>query len=327
MLAAVVTAVVVALLARQNSELADLLGAVPAQVRAIPPWTVPLAGALKLGEVALNALAWRTALRAAAPTRPAEYGRVVAALQTGSALTALVPPKFATVGLLAIYRAALPGIAISTLGATRVVQAAAPVVAGFLLFLALLVVDPAPRIAASQAIGALANHAPLAIALLVAVVALATLLARRMGDTLRDDLRIQLLAGGEIFRTPWRYAMLVALPGLLGLACRWGVTATLLLAFAIPVDFRSLALVNFSHGLARGLQLTPGGLGTTQAFDLVALQGIASAEKIVAYSLTQSALLLAFNLLFGAVAALVLLGWTGARRLFHRPEIPSVPAD
>ncbi|MCC6314891.1 MAG: hypothetical protein IT337_12855, partial [Thermomicrobiales bacterium] len=106
-LAAVVTAVVVALLARQNSELADLLGAVPAQVRAIPPWTVPLAGALKLGEVALNALAWRTALRAAAPARPADYGRVVAALQTGSALTALVPPKFATVGLLAIYRAAL----------------------------------------------------------------------------------------------------------------------------------------------------------------------------------------------------------------------------
>ena len=77
------------------------------------------------------------------------------------------------------------------------------------------------------------------------------------------------------------------------------MTGTLLAAFAIPVSLETLLRVNVSHGIARTVQVTPGGFGTTQAFDLVALRGIAPVEVITAYSLSQAAILFVFNIAFG----------------------------
>jgi hypothetical protein len=75
--------------------------------------------------------------------------------------------------------------------------------------------------------------------------------------------------------------------------------------------------VNVSHGLARTVQVTPGGFGTTQAFDLVALRGIAPIEVITAYSLSQAAILLVFNITFGLVALTWAFGWDRTARLIR----------
>jgi hypothetical protein len=96
------------------------------------------------------------------------------------------------------------------------------------------------------------------------------------------------------------------------------MTATLLMAFAIPVHLETLVRVNVAHGLARSVQVTPGGFGTTQVFDLVALRGFATPEVITAYSLAQSALLLFFNVLCGILAVLWVLGWDRTVGLFKR---------
>jgi hypothetical protein len=77
--------------------------------------------------------------------------------------------------------------------------------------------------------------------------------------------------------------------------------------------------VNVSHGLARTVQVTPGGFGTTQAFDLVALREIAPVEVITAYSLSQAAILLLFNVAFGLVALTCALGWDRTARLIRLP--------
>jgi hypothetical protein len=77
--------------------------------------------------------------------------------------------------------------------------------------------------------------------------------------------------------------------------------------------------VNVSHGLARTVQVTPGGFGTTQAFDLVALQGIAPVEVITAYSLSQAAILLLFNIAFGLAALTWAFGWDRTARLVRLP--------
>jgi hypothetical protein len=88
--------------------------------------------------------------------------------------------------------------------------------------------------------------------------------------------------------------------------------------------------VNVSHGLARSVQIVPGGFGTTQAFDLVALQGIAPVEVITAYSLSQAAILLLFNVAFGLVALTWALGWDRTGRLLRlsgrRADPVTIPA-
>ena len=125
--------------------------------------------------------------------------------------------------------------------------------------------------------------------------------------------------GGAILRTPGRYIFQVMVPTLLAFALRWGVTGTLLLAFGVSPSLETLLRVNVSHGLARTVQVTPGGFGTTQAFDLVALRGIAPIEVITAYSLAQAAILLVFNIAFGLVALTWAFGWDRTARLIRLP--------
>jgi hypothetical protein len=107
---------------------------------------------------------------------------------------------------------------------------------------------------------------------------------------------------------------------------RWAVTGTLLAAFVIPVSFETLLRVNVSHGIARTVQVTPGGFGTTQAFDLVALRGVAPAEVITAYSLSQAAILFVFNIAFGLIALTWAFGWERTARLIRLPGRNGNPA-
>jgi hypothetical protein len=143
-------------------------------------------------------------------------------------------------------------------------------------------------------------------------------LLRRGRHWLREFVA-QMAMGGAILHTPGRYILTVMVPTLLAFALRWGVTGTLLLAFGISPSLETLLRVNVSHGLARTVQVTPGGFGTTQAFDLVALRGIAPIEVITAYSLSQAAILLAFNITFGLVALTWAFGWDRTARLIRLP--------
>jgi hypothetical protein len=136
----------------------------------------------------------------------------------------------------------------------------------------------------------------------------------------------EMALGGAILRSPRRYLGLVVTPTLLAFVLRWGVTATLLAAFMIPLSFETLLRVNVSHGIARSVQVTPGGFGTTQAFDLVALHGIASPEVITAYSLSQAAILFVFNIAFGLVALTWAFGWERTTRLIRFPGRDADPA-
>jgi hypothetical protein len=118
----------------------------------------------------------------------------------------------------------------------------------------------------------------------------------------------------------------VVAPTLLAFVLRWGVTGTLLAAFNIPVALETLVRVNVSHGIARSVQVTPGGFGTTQAFDLVALRGVAPVEVITAYSLSQAAILFVFNIAFGLVALVWAFGWERTARLMRPSRRHAEPA-
>jgi hypothetical protein len=158
----------------------------------------------------------------------------------------------------------------------------------------------------------------LAVLMTALIISLLVALLRRSRHWLREFVA-QMAMGGAILRSPGRYILSVVVPTLLAFALRWGVTGTLLLAFGVAPSLETLLRVNVSHGLARTVQVTPGGFGTTQAFDLVALRGIASIEVITAYSLSQAAILLVFNIAFALVALTWAFGWDRTARLIRLP--------
>jgi glycosyltransferase 2 family protein len=294
------------------------LAQVWSRIADVPPAYVTAACFLKAAEVALNTGAWRAVLRAAYPDQHVSYRQALAVVQGGVAIVALIPPKFGGVAVLGLYRAAFPALGIAALLATRTVQGLAASVLGFGLLAAFGVTIVGDPTSAPGRVATWLGERPLTTVPATAIaIGLAVLLVRRGRARLRGFAE-QLARSGAIFRQPRRYALLVAAPTALAFACRWGVTAVLLAAFAIPVNLQTLMRVNIAHGLARSVQIAPGGLGTTQAFDLVALKGVAAADVIVAYSLAQAAILLAFNMAFALAALAWAFGWSRAVRLLLR---------
>jgi len=290
-------------------------------IASIPAQFVIVACLLKACEVSLNAAAWSTVLRAAYPEKVIGFRQVLGVVQGGVGIFAVIPPKFGGFVVLGLYRAAFPSLSITSVLATRVVQGISSTILGTVL----LVIFGVANAGFGEQSGFLDWVASvfvewplLAIPLTVLIVSLLVILLRRSRTWLRGFVA-EMSMGGAILRTPGRYILQVMVPTLLAFALRWGVTGTLLLAFGILPSLETLLRVNVSHGLARSVQVTPGGFGTTQAFDLVALRGIAPIEVITAYSLSQAAILLLFNIAFGLVALTWAFGWDRTARLMRLP--------
>jgi hypothetical protein len=306
---------------RQGLDPWTWFGAVWVLIASIPAPFVVLACLLKASEVSLNAVAWTTVLRAAYPEEGIGFRQALGVVQGGVGIFAVIPPKLGSFAVLGLYRAAFPSLSITAALATRVVQGISSTILGTVL----LVIFGIENAGFGEQNGYLdwvvsifVEWPLLAIPLSVLIVSLLIVLLRHSRDWLRG-LVAEMRMGGAILRTPGRYILQVVVPTLLAFALRWGVTGTLLLAFGIPPTLETLLRVNVSHGLARSVQITPGGFGTTQAFDLVALGGIAPIEVITAYSLSQAAILLLFNIAFGLVALTWAIGWDRTARLLRLP--------
>jgi hypothetical protein len=290
-------------------------------IAGIPAQFVILACVLKACEVSLNAAAWTTVLRAAYPHQGIGFRQALGVVQGGVGIFAVIPPKLGSFAVLGLYRTAFPSLSITAALATRVVQG----ISSTILATVVLVIFGVENAGFGKQNGFLdwltgvfAEWPLLAIPLIALIVSLLVVLLRRSRSWLRGFVA-EMSMGGAILRTPGRYVLQVVVPTLLAFALRWGVTGTLLLAFGILPSLETLLRVNVSHGLARSVQVAPGGFGTTQAFDLVALQGIAPVEVITAYSLSQAAILLLFNIAFGLVALTWAFGWDRTARLMRLP--------
>ncbi len=321
---------VVAALVWQRVDAPVWLGDIWLRIAAVPLPYVVVACSLKALEVVLNTVAWATVLRAAYPEQAFSFRLVLAVIQGSIGFLAVVPPKIGGVALLGFYRVAFPGLTIAGLASTRMVQGIAAGVVGTLIVVLFLLTNPdvVARIDLVERVTAFVAGQPLLVLLLVVAGVGLAVLAGRAGRTRLGEVGAQLATGGAIFRSPGRYALLVVAPSVLAIVCRWGVTGTLLAAFGIPVTLQTMFLVNLSHGLARSVQIAPGGFGPTQAFDLLALRGFAPIEVVTAYSLAQGAILLAFNVAFGLAAMVWAFGWTRTRALVRfRPRPASVPGE
>jgi hypothetical protein len=323
----VVLALSIAFVRAQGIDLGTWLSEVWVLIAAIPAPFVIVACALKASEVALNAAAWTTVLRAAYPGERITFRQTLGVVQGGVGIFAVIPPKFGGFAVLGLYRVAFPTLGVTGVLATRVVQGISSTILGTALLVLFAGINAGfgEQAGFLDAVVAFFGDAPFLALPLTALLAVGiVILARRGRDWLRGFVA-EMALGGAILRTPGRYALRVVFPTLLAFALRWGVTATLLTAFAIPVSWETLLRVNVSHGLARSVQVTPGGFGTMQAFDLVALQGIAPVEVITAYSLSQAAILLVFNLAFGFAALLWAFGWDRTASLLRLPRRSAVP--
>jgi hypothetical protein len=83
------------------------------------------------------------------------------------------------------------------------------------------------------------------------------------------------------------------------------------------VTLYTVFLVASSHILSGLFAITPGGVGQTQALDVLTLRGYAPEEDIAAFSITQDAVLTIWNVLLGVVVMAWAFGYGQMREILR----------
>jgi len=300
--------------------LRDLASHTLRHMRSIPPGSLALLFLFKAGQSLCSALTWYNALRAAWPTSSPAYRFVLGVEQGQVAVNTVAPMRAGTWAMLGVFDMAIPHARPPKLLTVWGVQNLAFVAIAAMVSLFIAIGLPGRTQAGSGAFDRgreLAAHHPLP-ALLVAIVVVAAVivLANRIRGRI-GDVRQQVTEGLAILRTPGRYLRLMVLPSLASWLFSCAAYVVLLRAFHIPVTIWTLALALGSNALGGAIRITPGGLGPSQALDVIALRDYAPAEVVTAYSLSEIAISAIVSTSLALGAMLSISGWRGTRHVFR----------
>lgn len=294
------------------------------EMLAIPPGYLALIVALKIGQSLFSSLAWRNALLAAWPNAPLAFRFVLGVEQGQVAINTIAPARAGTWAMLGIYGLSIPGARAPKLLTVWFVQNLAFAFFAAVTYVVVAVGLPSQATEGEGPVdrvtGFAADQPLAATGIAVAIVAIGVVMAifaRRKIDQIRQQVR----EGLAILHPPVRYVRLLFVPSLVSYGFNCAAYVALLAAFEIPVTIWTLALALGSNALAGAVRVTPGGLGTTQALDVIALRAYAPAEVVTAYSLSELAITTVTSSTLAVAALLSVGGWHGTRRLlFHRRQ-------
>jgi uncharacterized membrane protein YbhN (UPF0104 family) len=291
-----------------------------------------LALALKTGESMLIALGWRNILRAAYPKSGLSFKTAWGASQGGTAINALTPAQAGTAAMIGLFRSSIPGSSVAGLTSATVVQSlfftavSLIMVVGVAIFRPRTVANGSPS---NETGGFFASHPVLVPIVLLALVVVLRLLWPRLKPRLQDQWH-KAKQGAAIFRDWRRYTREVALPSAGSYCCRIGVNIVFMAAFGIPVTAYTVFLIASSHMLSGIFAITPGGVGQTQALDVVTLRGQAPTSVIAAFSITQDSILTIWNVVLGLAVLAWAFGFGKVGELLsrkHRKQAVEQPAS
>ncbi len=231
------------------------------------------------------------------------------------------PVRAGTWAMLGIFGLAIPGARAGTLAAVWGVQTIAYAVVAVINYALLALLLPGSTEGHSdlwQRLHTYGSHRPMIstlVLLLVVIVVIVLVVRLRRRVT---EFAAHVRQGAALLGSPRRYLMLVFVPSVLSVVCRCGTYAVLLAAFDIPVTLATIALATGAHALAGAVRVTPGGVGTTQAIDIIALRDYAPASAVTAFSLSEAVITAILSFAFSVVAMIATLGFGGTFALVRR---------
>jgi uncharacterized membrane protein YbhN (UPF0104 family) len=311
------------------SQIAGWLSELREILPSIEPRYLAIALMLQSAQTLLNALAWRNVLAARYDVSGVRGRQVMAAFCGGEGLNAFLPVQAGTIAYLGMSRALIPGSRVATIAAASVVQNLFFVVFGIGVGAYLFAGQPQ---AVDGTRDLLAQGHPVLVLALVLLLVVAALATRLAWHHLRRFIR-QVREGATILGHPHAYVAGVLAPQLASYALRIGVNMTFMAALGLPVTVRAAFLLAAANSISSLLAITPGGVGTQQMLAIVVLRGVAPAGAVAAYSLTQQAVVTAWNIVFGLGVMAAVFGWSATTTLLrnHRhggdaPPPPPPPA-
>ncbi|MDQ3672539.1 MAG: flippase-like domain-containing protein [Actinomycetota bacterium] len=282
------------------------------QLAAIDPLPAAIAILCQLAKLFATSQAWRNILVAAYPHQEVPRRSILGAYVSGIGINAIIPVRAGDAVRVVLAHRAIPGSSYTTvISSTAVLSIFDIAAATTLLVLAAVTLDELPgigelpRLRSFDFAWALDN--PLAAELVLAAILIGLVI---LGIWIHGhvlDFWERVKQAFSVVRDPPAYFASVAIWQAADWSLRLVTVWFMLDAFDIPQSARNVLLVQVSSSLATLLPLTPGGLGTEQAFLLYVFGGTVPGAQLLAFSVGARLLLMATNVVAGFTALMLTL--------------------
>ena len=244
---------------------------------------------------------------------------IIAAYAVGVAMNGFVPANIGTFVTLFMFVAIIPSCTLAGALAAYLVQKIFFTLAGTFVYLYLFLSVPG---AFGVSFGNEEAH-PWLTLIVVAGTVFGLVVVGRIFWRQVKKLWAQAKQGGVILTTPKRYFTRAFLPEFLSWACKLGVVAIFLAAFAIPVTLEAILWVVGSGSLANVASFTPGAVGVTQATNALALKTCCNTpnSQAIDYSTAQQLIVTAWNQVAAILLVCSVFGWTGGKKLVSQSYV------
>jgi uncharacterized membrane protein YbhN (UPF0104 family) len=297
----------------------DAIAAFWDYLASVQPLPLAIAIGCHIAKTMCTSRAWRNVLVAAYPEERVSWPRIYAAYIAGVGVNAIFPARAGDVVRLTLAHRAVKGATYTTLVSSSVVLAIVDAACALALFAWAMTQGVFPSIHALPSLPSFdfawfLDHPQVSQVLLVIAVFGLIALAIWVRSNV-DEFRERVGRAFAILRTPARWLRTVVVWQLADWALRLTTIWFMLDAFGIDQSLRNVLLVQASQSLATLVPVSPGGVGTEQAFLVYTLRGQAARSALLAFSVGMKLTLTAVNVILGFTAILLTLRTLRFRRL------------
>jgi len=262
--------------------------------------------------------AWRNTIAAAYPDQKVRWRSIYAAYLSGVGVNAVLPARGGDVVRLYLTHRAVPTASYTTLTSTYLVMSIFDTTMSLAIFGYALTLGVLPSIHSlphlpsfdfSWLFGHRTVSSLVIVLLIVGLTALAVWIHWRIAD-----FRERVGQAFRVLRPRTRYLRRVAFWQACDWALRFAVIWFFLGAFHVPQTVRNVLLVQVTQSLATLAPVTPGGIGTEQAFIVYVFGGTVAKTALLAFSVGMRISLTVVNATLGFIAIFLTLRTLRFRR-------------
>jgi len=287
--------------------------------------------ACHLVKTACTSRAWRNVIAVAYPSERVRWRSIYAAYLAGIGVNAIIPARAGDVLRLYLARRAVPTATYTTLGSTYLVMAIFDSAMAIGLFAYALTLGVLPSVHVLPSLpdwdfGWLFRHPTLVRALLI-VGAIALVVLAVWSHQRYRAFKARVAQAFTVMESPVVYLRRVAL----WQACDWTLRFVtiwfFLAAFHVPQTARNVLLVQVTTSLATLAPVTPGGIGTEQAFLVYVFGNAVATTRLLAFSVGMKVTLTTVNVVLGFAAIFVTLRTFRFKKVVAAEAAPVEPAS
>ena len=287
----------------------DAIAAFWDYLASVRPLPLAIAIGCHIAKTMCTSRAWRNVLAAAYPKERVSWPAIYAAYIAGVGVNAIFPARAGDVVRLTMAHRAVKGATYTTLVSSSLVLAIVDSACAIALFAWALTQGVFPSIDALPSLPSFdfawfLDHPQVSQVLLVIAVFGLIALAIWIRSNV-EEFRSHVGQAFTILRTPARWLRRVVVWQLADWTLRLTTIWFMLAAFGINQSLRNVLLVQASQSLATLVPVSPGGVGTEQAFLVYTLRGQAPRSALLAFSVGMRLTLTAVNIVLGFTAILL----------------------